>query len=156
MNTGDKKPNGILAVEHLDGKPRKVVFLRDENRMWKEIVLPEDYLKEERYEMNMDPFVNFLTYIPDTQCFHFIRWDLASDGGYNWAAVDTYRVVMDEGKKCYLSDLHKKDKLYDYFNGELDTFEPDVWLAQVRRNGWHRLEERDLMVRISLTNPAVW
>ena len=135
MNAGDKKPNGILAVEHLEGKPRKVVFLRDENRVWKEIVLPEDYLKEEMSEMNLDPFVNFLTYIPDTQCIHLIRWDLASDGGYNWAAVDTYRVVMDEGKKSYLSELHKKGILYKYFDEELDTFEPDEWLEQVRKEG---------------------
>jgi hypothetical protein len=116
-----KRPNGILINKEMDGKRWNIVFIRLDDGSWTNVY--EEYVKTTD-PTNLDPFVNWLDYIPDKEWVHPVVAKKSDEkGGWFIRAFDTFQSMRYNDKDATTKEIYDKGLLYIYFDKLLNHYQ---------------------------------
>lgn len=115
-----KRPNGILINKEMDGKRWNVVFIRKEDGSWTNTY--QEYKKTDE-PTNLDPFVNWLDWIPDKEWVHPVIAKDDERGGWFLRAFDRFQEMRFNDKSVTIQEVFEKGLLFSYFNKLLDHYQ---------------------------------
>ena len=91
-----KRPNGMLFnVKGKDGKRWNLVYVKKQDGTYESSA--NEYIPTDN-PLNLDPFVNWLDYIPNKEWMHPIVVITDENGGWRIKPFDTYNQITFEGK----------------------------------------------------------
>jgi len=115
-----RRPNAVLTnVKDNNGKRWNVVYIRLENGTYTHT--GSEYVKSDS-PMTLDPFVNWLDYVPDREWVHPVHAITDDNGGWYLVAYDTYHESCWEGKSITLDKLSSLGLLFKCFDKLLDWY----------------------------------
>ena len=114
------RPNAILVnVKDNDGKRWNVVYVRGEDGKYSHI--GQEYIPTTDI-INLDPFVNWLDYVPDKEWVHPVHAISDGNGGYHLCAYDTYHEVRWNEQSITLKKLNELGIIFQCFDKLLDSY----------------------------------
>jgi hypothetical protein len=113
-----KRPNAIMFVKTVQGKEYIFVYVREDGHYLGPF---ERNFIRTTDPFNLDPFENWLDFIPEKEWVHPVVAERDATGWW-FKGFDTYTEVMWEGKSTTLNYLHDTKNLYKFFDFILDTY----------------------------------
>lgn len=113
------KPNGLMVnLEARDNKRYNVFYLRNEDGSYEEVA--QEY-KQTTDVANLDPIVNWLTWIPNKEWIHPVSGVFAN-GGLIVKAIGEYHESEWKGKSMPVDDMYLGGVLFKKFDEILDSY----------------------------------
>ena len=115
-----KRPNAILTNRTDSNNKRwNVVYIRLEDGSWTHS--GQEYIKTDN-PLNLDPFVNWLDWIPDKEWVHPVIAKSDGNGGWYMKGFDTFNEARFNDKSVTLQEIYDKGVLFLFFGKLLDHY----------------------------------
>jgi hypothetical protein len=128
------RPNAILInVKDVNNKRWNVVYIQEGAEIYSNV--GEEYIKT-KDPTNLDPFVNWLDYIPNTEWVHPV-YAKRDSNGWKLKAFDTFNKCEYYGESISLDKLFERGVLFKTFDKLLNNYKclNDDELLEVLNSG---------------------
>jgi len=115
-----KRPNAILVnIKDNNGKRWNVIYIRGEDGKYTHV--GHEYIKTTDLT-NLDPFENWLDYIPDKEWVHPVCARSDGTGGWYLKAFDTFNECRYNNESISLKKLNEMRIIFKCFDKMLDKY----------------------------------
>ena len=114
------RPNAILVnTKDNTGKGWNVIYIRDDKGNYSNT--GQEYIKTNDLT-NLDPFVNWMDWVPDKEWVHPVHANPDNNGGWYLKPYDTYHEVRWNGESITLKKLNELGIIFKCFDKLLDSY----------------------------------